>query len=552
VTLPFSQLPFSRRGSWFALSLGPDQTPLIRDLHGGDYAAPYLFRLDFTGHGPEDLIYTLSPQELIVSSRKAADCRLGVVCGARDDLYLRCAGFRVRLEAKPERYNSLVPLAAGDYEYQCYGANRKIGLRGRGAVEFRSRWVISESRDTEVVLDGGAGPAELSLRSYRVRPEGEFSGYEAEKAGAEEDFARWIAPFGEDGGDPYTHIARYVLWGNFVRRDGALGYDALYMNKGSMTNIWSWDNCFSAVALARTHPQSALEQLLLILDHQDESGALPDYVNDLFASYSCVKPPVYGWTIQKLREGNAFFRDKELSALMYDKIARLTYFWLEHRMVRDWGLCAYWHGNDSGWDNASVFHRGTPLCAPDLAAYLIRQMDALAELAGELGRAGEGAQWKARAAEMWSALMGRLHTPAGFVSRLVRTGEADSGALCLINLLPLLVHYRMSSAALNALVQQLEGFEGNYGLATERRDSPYYRKGGYWLGPVWAPVTLLFVDALGSAGYTGAAARLAAKFRRLPAVGLMAENFDADSGEGFDENAFAWTAGVYTALEKKK
>jgi glycogen debranching enzyme len=417
-------------------------------------------------------------------------------------------------------------------------------------VEFRSRWVVSESRDTEVVLDGGAGPAELSLRSYRVSPEGEFSNYEAEKAGAAEDFTRWIAPFGGDGGDPYTAVARYVLWGNFVRRDGDLGYDALYMNKGSMTNIWSWDNCFSAAALARTHPQSALEQLLLILDHQDESGALPDYVNDLFASYSCVKPPVYGWTIQKLREANVFFRDRELTALLYDKIARLTYFWLEHRMVREWGLCAYWHGNDSGWDNASVFHRGTPLCAPDLAAYLIRQMDALAELAGELGRAGEAAQWKARAAEMWGALAGRLHTPAGFVSRLARTGEADSGALCLINLLPLLVHYRMERAGLDTLVQQLEGFEGNYGLATERRDSSYYRKGGYWLGPVWAPVTLLFVDALDSAGYTGAAARLAAKFRRLPALGLMAENFDPDSGEGFDENAFAWTAGVYTVLEK--
>jgi glycogen debranching enzyme len=322
------------------------------------------------------------------------------------------------------------------------------------------------------------------------------------------------------------------------------------MNKVSMTNIWSWDNCFSAVALARSHPQSALEQLLLILDHQDESGALPDYVNDLFASYSCVKPPIYGWTIQKLREQNDFFRDRELTAFMYDKIARLTRFWLEHRMVRDWGLCAYWHGNDSGWDNASVFHHGTPLCAPDLAAYLIRQMDALAELAGELGRTEEGALWKARAEEMFNAMICRLRTSAGFVSRLARTGEADNSALCLINLLPLLVHYRMDRAGLDALVQQLEGFEGNYGLATEREDSSYYRKGGYWLGPVWAPVTLLFVDALYDAGYTRAAARLAAKFRKLPTVGLMAENFDPHTGEGFDDNAFAWTAGVYMVLEK--
>jgi glycogen debranching enzyme len=472
-----------------------------------------------------------------------------VVCGARNDLYIRCFGFRVTMEAKPDRYNSLIPLDTGDYEYQCYAINRKIGLRGGGAVEFRSRWVVSESRDVAVVLDGGTAPAELALRSYRAAPEGEFSSYEAEKAGAGECFSQWIAPFGAAGGGVYGKTALYVLWGNFVRRDGVLGYDALYMNKGSMTNIWSWDNCFSAIALARAHPRSALEQLLVILDHQDESGALPDYVNDLFASYSCVKPPIYGWTIQKLRERNDFFRDREITALVYEKLSRLTRFWLEHRAIRDWGLCGYWHGNDSGWDNASVFHRGTPLCAPDLAAYLIRQMDALAELAGELGRTEEGLRWKARAGEMFTALTRRLHTPAGFVSRLTRTGEAEGGS-CLINLLPLLIHHRMDRAAVDALVRRRLGFEGNYGLATEKRDSPHYRKGGYWLGPVWAPVTLLFVDALYTAGYTGAAARIAAKFRRLPSIGLMAENFDPDTGEGFDENAFAWTAGVYVVLEE--
>jgi glycogen debranching enzyme len=177
-------------------------------------------------------------------------------------------------------------------------------------------------------------------------------------------------------------------------------------------------------------------------------------------------------------------------------------------------------------------------------------MDALAELAGELGREEEESQWKIRAGEMFTALMHRLHTPAGFVSRLTRTGEADIGASCLINLLPLLIHYRLDRAVVDALVRQLEGFEGNYGLATEKRDSPRYRKGGYWLGPVWAPVTLLFTDALYTAGYTGIAARIAAKFRRLPPIGLMAENFDPDTGEGFDDNAFAWTAGVYMVLEE--
>lgn len=35
----------------------------------------------------------------------------------------------------------------------------------------------------------------------------------------------------------------------------------------------------------------------------------------------------------------------------------------------------YKHGNDSGWDNASLFHAGMPVEAPDLASFLIRSYD---------------------------------------------------------------------------------------------------------------------------------------------------------------------------------
>jgi glycogen debranching enzyme len=176
-------------------------------------------------------------------------------------------------------------------------------------------------------------------------------------------------------------------------------------------------------------------------------------------------------------------------------------------------------------------------------------MDTLSEMAAGLEKPGEAALWKERARKMFSAMMERLYNPDGFVSRSLRTGEADGEAKSLINFLPLLIHYRMETSMKESLVRQLERFEGEYGLATERMDSLYYRKGGYWLGPVWAPVSLLFIDSLHSAGYPGSAARLAEKFRRLPSTGLMAENFDPQTGQGYDDNAFAWTAAVYLFLE---
>jgi len=545
--LPFDRLPLSRYGSWLAVSQGEDGFPLIRDIHGGDFAAPWIFRLRFADHNPVDLRYALRPATLEAVSRKDGN-RLGIVCGGHDDLYLRSEGLVVTLETRRERYNSLITLDSSEYEYQLYSINRKIRLRGSGGnVEFHSQWKISESADISITLDGGKGRAELALQSYLVTPEYPFSDYDREKAEGEKHFAGWAAPLPSEG--EYAETAKYVLWGNFVHAEGALGYDSLYMNKLSMTNIWSWDNCFSAIALAKAHPQSALEQLRVIFDHQHASGALPDYANDLFASYSCVKPPVYGWTVKKLREQNDFFCDKQVNFLLYKSIEKLTNFWLKRRMARDWGLCYYLHGNDSGWDNASIFHRPPPLCGPDLAAYLIYQMDTLSEMAIDLEKPDEAALWKERAEEMFSAMVQRLYTPNGFVSRSLLTGEADGEAKSLINLLPLLVHYRMDTHMKESLVRQLEEFEGEYGLATERPDSRYYKKGGYWLGPVWAPVSLLFIDSIHSAGYTDRAARLAEKFRRLPAAGLMAENFDPQTGQGYDDNAFAWTAGVYLFLE---
>jgi len=96
-----------------------------------------------------------------------------------------------------------------------------------------------------------------------------------------------------------------------------------------------------------------------------------------------------------------------------------------------------------------------------------------------------------------------------------------------------------------------ERFEAAYGLCTESLTSPCYKEGGYWLGPVWAPVTYIMLDALRENGYEGFARRLAEKFVRLAPIGLMAENYDPVSGKGYDDPAFSWTSCVFLQLLKE-
>lgn len=67
----------------------------------------------------------------------------------------------------------------------------------------------------------------------------------------------------------------------------------MYSSKNWMFNIWSWDNCFSALPLSDKQPELAYSQLKVFYGIQDASGCYPDYVNDKFYSYSCCKPPIH-------------------------------------------------------------------------------------------------------------------------------------------------------------------------------------------------------------------------------------------------------------------
>jgi hypothetical protein len=51
-------------------------------------------------------------------------------------------------------------------------------------------------------------------------------------------------------------------------------------------------------------------------------------------------------------------------------------------------------GNDTGWDNSTTFDHDRVIEAPDLAAFLVVQLDVLPELAAELGRDGETDEWR--------------------------------------------------------------------------------------------------------------------------------------------------------------
>lgn len=98
---------------------------------------------------------------------------------------------------------------------------------------------------------------------------------------------------------------------------------------------------------------------------------------------------------------------------------------------------------DHGWDNATVFDDGCPVAAPDLASYLVLQMDMLAQMAERMGRPRAAAGWKRRADALLERMLGKLWRDDRFVSICLPTGKPVEEGDFLLNAIPIILGQRL-------------------------------------------------------------------------------------------------------------
>ncbi|MER6541347.1 trehalase family glycosidase [Streptomyces sp. NPDC001250] len=360
------------------------------------------------------------------------------------------------------------------------------------------------------------------------------------------DFADAVAPW-RSSATPAAELAAYVVWSATVRPTGLVTRPAVLMSKHWMDKVWSWDHCFNALALAPGCPELALDQFALPFDHQDDSGALPDSVTHSEVLYNFVKPPIHGWAFGHLRRRLPTPPSEAELAEIYGRLESWTDFWLTARRAPGAQLPHYQHGNDSGWDNATTFDPERVVVTADLAAFLVLQLNELANLATELGRHGEARRWTRAAEETQTALLEQLWSGDRFVARGVACGDTWSSS-SLLDLMPILLGEHLPGEVASALADRIKAHLTPYGLATELTTSPHYLADGYWRGPIWAPATVLVEDGLRRAGHHRLADDISARFRALCETHGFAENFDALTGTGLRDRAYTWTASSYLLL----
>jgi putative isomerase len=550
--LDIKEIPFSRFGSYFCISEEKDSHAVyIRDVHGGDDAPSKLFQLDIVKDGVE-MEFEVRASEVSLSFylKDQSEPVAEIIIPEEDELHFEVQNVELRLRATKGKYDSLMELEDGMYEYHIYPKELKLMIMNlNGEMVADAPWNIIGNDYIDMRLKNG----HFVIESYRtVYQKKEYLPFRGGKDQVEVLYKEWFNSMrkGYEQAEylPSLERASYITWSSVVHPDGALKDYTMYMSKLWMYNIWSWDNCFNALNLGEKYPELSFAQLKIFMDTQDISGAYPDFVNDKFISYNCIKPPIFAYIYEQLMEKNDYFKDEQRLRMVYESTKKVMTYYEEYRTFEGM-LPHYKHGNDSGWDNASLFHVGMPVEAPDLASFLIRSFDILSSFAERLGEKEEAEQFKNQADTLFNLLLERLYDADGFFGRVGKNGEKIEIRSSLILRLPIIIGYRLDKDIMDCLVSDLEGsFETKFGLATEGLKSNYYRENGYWLGPIWAPVTYLFIHALKNNGYEEVGNRLRDKFLDLTLTGGMAENFDPLTGKGLVDTSFTWTSSVFLLL----
>ena len=555
----FSLIPFSMRGSWLAMgcidaarakSLGKDSGTYLRTMRGAISGGREIFRMQLI-KGVKTLETTedLTPSRLKIHSSAGA---VEAVFVSPDRLRLRGHGVGLRLEAETICYATLRVAGENRWEANLMAQRTQLMLTClQGQCRVAAPWLGDVCKQIQFEIqpsDDGSWELEIEDFDTGWKPPRVAVSIESAEERVRAEFMEWLSGFPKLAPrcEEARQLAAYILWSAIVSPRGHFRREAMLMSKNWMTNVWSWDHCFNAIALVASQPDLAWDQWAVMFDLQNPFGALPDCANDADMVWNFCKPPVHGWALREMRErGFQLSAQKKKQACAW--LEKWTDWWMTYRDEDADGLPQYNHGNDSGWDNASCFALGMPIEGPDLAAFLVIQMDVIADLCEETGQAKKAITWRRRADALLGCINDQLWTGAAYLAP--RSGDhAVSDGDSLVNFMPIVLGSRLSKDQRAALVRGLSRFVTAHGLATENPKSKYYTPDGYWRGPVWAPSTFLIFEGLKACGENDLARKIAKRFCATCVQSGMAENFDALTGKGLRDRAYTWTSGIFMLM----
>jgi len=354
---------------------------------------------------------------------------------------------------------------------------------------------------------------------FSTRKRDSYPSYEECEEKVRKEFKEFLETTIPEISDPEIAAARetagWISWSHITAPGGRIKRPMVRMMQAYFPHNFGWQQSYQAASLSKD-PRLSWELLKSMFDHQDEWGHLPDYVNDMYAMDRTSKPPLQGYVylwLKKYRD-MSFIPREELEKF-YEGMGKWCSWWTTYRITRSSGLPYFGHPDESGWDDATVY-AVTPQCvSPELPPYIILQMEALSDMAAELGKDDEAARWKADSEAMLKLFIDKLWNGEEFLAQDPVTGEyfrTDS----IVKFQPVILGKRLPQEIIDKMAADLS-VEGDwlcpYGLASEKLDSkmidPYQ---GWMNGPIVAPLHFQMVTGLAECGKDELAKEVAGRF----------------------------------------
>ncbi|MHB1855949.1 MAG: amylo-alpha-1,6-glucosidase [Acidobacteriaceae bacterium] len=562
IQIDLHKTSFSSYGSYMAFSLFP-QGLYLRELHGNSGRGALLtnaVQVELIENG-KSVPFTAraTPVQLqLISSFGTVD-----ICFAQPDLIrLRAHGVSIRLTSST---HGNYAVEHGSAEWEIHGSSKyRLGAL-KGTMQLTQHWKGTSGAPivAEFLPQPSMKNLEAFIGDYRVvwnRPAELTQSYEDALTALAEEYHQWLEkmPSVSPQFGPTAEQAAYVDWSAVVEPGGFLTRPAMLMSKNWMASLWSWDNCFNAMAFIATAPKIAWDQFMIPFDNQDQSGQLPDVMNDEQESWKYTKPPVQGWVLAWMIAHSNSIDSKKLNEI-YEPLSKWTDWYFRYRDADRDGLPEYNQGDDSGWDNTTIFFTPPPLETPDLAALLVVQMDELSKIAARLGKQSDAQMWHRRSDRLLNLSIRKYWRNGQFVA-LRAFDHRETPTQSLILYLPLVLGKRLPQPYRDQLIARLMEngrFLTANGFATEELNSPYFNPNGYWRGPIWAPTMMMLAQGQQDAGRPDLAREMRVRYCRMAARSGFAENYQPITGAGSfmpDLNAtgndgrdpsYTWSASVF-------
>ncbi len=434
-----------------------------------------------------------------------------VLCSGKDGLGLRLGG-------KASMGATIIDLPSGAWRFP-FADQIGLLIPLKGSIRRLSGCNFE-------ALPDASGELLLGIETYDMdpgeRPFGTYPAYPAAVQALEAEFQAfcdYVCPSLPAEFEPMRKQALYNTWSLMVEPGNGTIYQhpMVKMMRFVFESAFGWQQAMQAIFLSRDI-RLAWDVLRSSFDAQDANGRVADSISHASFSGTNMKPPFQGFALKWLME------HRDLSGIpaaekkdLYDKMAKWTNYFFRFRDQDGdgvWENLSMW---ETGWEDAAYFYVGFPLASPDMNAYTVIMMDALAALGKEIGiPEAECSAWTERADELTKKLIAMLWNGERWVCRNVRTGAA-ADSLSLPMFAALILGNRLPQEIIDKTVAFLfseQGFATPYGFASENLHSPLFRH-GFSACSVITPAQVILCLALEEAGKPELAKEMALRYARI-------------------------------------